>query len=104
MRVIYSALFLFVAVLLSPCGMAQDQWLTKHWPTSTPAAVGLDAKALAEIDADIAGGKYGYVDSMLVIRREKMVYDKSYKRLGHRVAIGRIIRAVVGQPCGSTNQ
>ena len=47
MRVLYSALVLFVAVLLSPCGMAQDQWLTKHWPTSTPAAVGLDAKALA---------------------------------------------------------
>ena len=64
---------------LSPCAIAQDEWPTKRWPTSTPAAVGLDAKALAEIDADIASGKYGYVDSMLVIRRGKMVYDKSYK-------------------------
>jgi len=79
MRVLYSALVLFVAVLLSPCGMAQDQWPTKRWTTSTPAAVGLDAKTLAEIDADIAGGKYGYIDSMLVIRHGKMVYDKSYK-------------------------
>jgi len=57
--------------------MAQDQWPTKRWPTSTPAAVGLDAKALAELDADLAGGKYGYVDSMLVIRHGKAVYDRS---------------------------
>jgi hypothetical protein len=79
MRVKYSALVLFVAVLVTPSVMAQDQWPTKRWPTATPAAVGLDAKMLAELDADIASGKYGYVDSMLVIRRGKAVYDKSYK-------------------------
>ncbi len=79
MRVKYSALILFVAALLVSDVMAQDQWPTKRWLTSTPAAVGLDAKTLAELDADIASGKYGYVDSMLVIRRGKAVYDKSYK-------------------------
>ena len=87
MRVIYSTLVLFVAVLLAPCGIAQDQWPTKRWPTSTPSAVGLDAKALAELDADIAGGKYGYVDSMLVIRHGKMVYDKSYKHDYERIYV-----------------
>jgi len=79
MRVRYSALALFITVLLAPSVMAQDQWPTKRWPTATPAAVGLDAKTLAELDADIANGKYGYVDSMLVIRRGKVAYDRSYK-------------------------
>ncbi len=79
MRVQYPALVLFVAVLLAPCVTAQDQWPTKRWPTSTPAAVGLDAKALGELDAEIAGGKYGHIGSMLVIRHGKVAYDRSYK-------------------------
>jgi hypothetical protein len=79
MRVRYSTLILFVAMILAPRVMAQDQWPTKRWPTSTPAAVGLDPKALAELDADLAGGKYGYLDSMLIIRHGKAVYDRSYK-------------------------
>jgi len=48
------------------------------WPVSTPQAVGLDPKVLAGLDADIAAGKYGYVDSMLVIRHGRLVYDRSY--------------------------
>jgi CubicO group peptidase (beta-lactamase class C family) len=79
MCVRYFVLVSFVAVLIAPSAMAQEQWPTKRWPTATPAAVGLDAKTLAELDADIASGKYGYVDSMLVIRRGKLVYDRSYK-------------------------
>ncbi len=79
MRVRFTTRVLFVTILFAPRVMAQDQWPTKRWPTSTPAAVGLDARALAELDADLAGGKYGYVDSMLVIRHGKAVYDRSYK-------------------------
>ena len=48
------------------------------WPVSTPQAVGLNPKVLAGLDADIAAGKYGYVDSMLVIRQGRVVYDRSY--------------------------
>jgi CubicO group peptidase (beta-lactamase class C family) len=40
----------------------------------------LDAGALGALDADIAAGKYGNVDSMLVIRHGKAVYDRAYKR------------------------
>ena len=49
------------------------------WPTATPAAVGLNAKVLDAFDADIAAGKYGNVDGMLVIRRGKVAYERSYK-------------------------
>lgn len=42
------------------------------WPKATPSAVGLDAKVLDAFDADIASGKYGNVDGMLVIRHGKV--------------------------------
>jgi CubicO group peptidase (beta-lactamase class C family) len=50
------------------------------WPVTTPQAVGLDPEALGRFDADTAGGKYGNVDSMLVIRHGKVAYDRTYKR------------------------
>jgi len=64
--------------MLASLAAAQDSQPTWHLPTSTPREVGLDPKALANFDADIASGKYGYVDSMLVIRYGKVVYDRSY--------------------------
>jgi CubicO group peptidase (beta-lactamase class C family) len=66
------------ALILTQFVTSQSQWPTKGWPSSTPRAEKLDAKALAALDADIAGGKYGYVDSMLVIRHGKVVYERSY--------------------------
>ena len=52
---------------------------TKEWPTASPRSVGLDPKALDQMDADIKTGKYGYVDAMLIIRHGKLVYDRTYK-------------------------
>jgi CubicO group peptidase (beta-lactamase class C family) len=60
----------------------------KAWPKTAPQAVGLDANTLARFDADIASGKYGHVDSMLVIRHGKVAYDRTY---GHDY--GKIYRA-----------
>jgi CubicO group peptidase (beta-lactamase class C family) len=51
---------------------------TKAWPESTPRAEGLDPAPLEALDGDLASGKYGYVDSMLVIRHGKVVYEKAY--------------------------
>src|SRR5262249_21867939 len=47
-------------------------------PKAEPKAVGLDASKLAAFDTDLAGGSYGLVDSMLVIRCRKQAYEKSY--------------------------
>ncbi len=66
--------------LLAATTNADDRWPTERWPTGTPASVGLDARALAEFDADIAAGKYGSVDSMLVIRRGRIAWDRTYRR------------------------
>ena len=45
---------------------------------TTPPEVGLDARILAALDADISEGQYGYVDSMLVIRHGKLAYERYY--------------------------
>jgi CubicO group peptidase (beta-lactamase class C family) len=71
-------LFLF-AVLISISGAyAQDSFPAKAWPKAEPAAVGLDSAALHGLDADIAAGKYGLVDTMLVVRCGKQVYERAY--------------------------
>lgn len=79
MRIRNSVPALFLALLLSSLATSQTKWPTERWPASTPRAEGLDAKKLDELDADIRSGKYGYVDSFLVIRHGKLVYDRSYK-------------------------
>jgi CubicO group peptidase (beta-lactamase class C family) len=50
------------------------------WRLSTPAAEGMTAGPLEAFDRDLADGRYGYVDSMLVIRHGKIVYEKTYDR------------------------
>ena len=58
---------------------AQEPWPTRDWTSASPAEVGLDTKVLAAFDADLAAGKYGLVDSMLVIRHGRVVYERSYR-------------------------
>ena len=53
-------------------------WPTRGWPESRPEAEGMEAAPLEALDRDLAAGKSGYVDSMLVIRHGKVVYEKTY--------------------------
>ncbi len=53
-------------------------WPTKAWPESTPRAQGMDPAPLQAFDRELASGKHGYVDSMLVIRNGRVVYEKKY--------------------------
>jgi CubicO group peptidase (beta-lactamase class C family) len=82
-RAVFSALlrglvWLSAAVVFISGVCAQDQFPTKGWARTEPANVGLDASALGALDGDIAGGKYGLVDTMLVIRCGKQVYERAY--------------------------
>ena len=58
---------------------SREAWPTQSWPVSTPEKLGLDAKVLAQFDADIAAGKYGNTDSMMVIRHGQIAIDRTYK-------------------------
>ena len=73
----WQLIVIFLMIVLSPA-CAQEKAPTNVWPVVRPSAVGLDEKALAAFDADIAGGKYGLVDSLLVIRCGKQAYDRIY--------------------------
>lgn len=66
------------ALLLTQSLAAQVQWPTKAWPASEPGDVGLDARKLEAFSAELAAGKHGYVDSLLVIRKGKLAFDRSY--------------------------
>jgi CubicO group peptidase (beta-lactamase class C family) len=57
---------------------AQTPAGSKDWPKATPSTFGLNADKLAAFDADLASGKYGLVDSMLVLRCGNSLHDKSY--------------------------
>jgi len=62
-------------ILLCVCAAEAQQG---DWPTATPKSVGLDEKALAAFDAELASGKYGNVDGLTIIRHGKLVFDKRY--------------------------
>src|SRR5215216_3310166 len=67
-----------VALLLSAGTLNAQTPRSGPWPKATPAAVGLDPAVLAQLDADVASGKYGYVDGMLIISHGKLVFDRAY--------------------------
>ena len=81
-RLVAAALALF---MLTASAAAQGSYPTRRWPTTEPAAVGVKANVLNELDADIKAGKYGYVDSFLVIRQGKLIYDRTYKHDYERI-------------------
>jgi CubicO group peptidase (beta-lactamase class C family) len=59
--------------------VAREEWPTKGWTSAAPKEVGLDPKPLIDLAADIAAGKYGNVDSMLVVRHGRLAFDRSFK-------------------------
>jgi CubicO group peptidase (beta-lactamase class C family) len=68
----------FVLCAFTVSSIAQDPGSSKDWPKATPKEFGIDPAKLAAFDADLASGKYGLVDSMLILRCGTAVYDKSY--------------------------
>ena len=71
-------IWLSTALIFISSARAQDQFPTKGWAKTEPANVGLNSRALGALDADIAGGKYGLVDTMLVIRCGQQVFERAY--------------------------
>jgi CubicO group peptidase (beta-lactamase class C family) len=57
---------------------AATEWPTHGWAKAAPASLGLDEKPLAALDADLASGKYGLVDSFAVFRCGSDVFERTY--------------------------
>jgi hypothetical protein len=69
----------FVAGILAlHAEKGETRWPAAAWPRSTPAAQGMDAAPLEALHAELAGGRHGYVDSMLVVRNGHLVFERTY--------------------------
>jgi CubicO group peptidase (beta-lactamase class C family) len=58
---------------------AAVSWPGEEWQRSAPEQEGLDARAIAQLDEEFRSGKHGYVDSMLIIRNGRMVFEAYYE-------------------------
>jgi CubicO group peptidase (beta-lactamase class C family) len=70
-------LILSIIVATTPA-LAQSEWPTSGWTSTTASEVDFNPKVLSRLDADIAQRKYGYVDSMLIIRGGKVAFERYY--------------------------
>lgn len=77
--IVHGIIAALLVAIGGPAARAQTAPPAKEWPVATPQAVGLNPKVLDSLDAEITSGRYGYVDRMLVIRRGRLVYDRSYR-------------------------
>ncbi len=75
-KLIFAILFLLTA---NDYVNAQTIWPIKEWTVATPQSQLMNADSLRAFDNDIANGKYGNVDGMLVTRNGKLIYRKDYK-------------------------
>lgn len=82
-----ASVFSLCVFLLAGVGATQSQpaecstqWPVKQWPTADAARVGIRAAELASLDADLKAGRFGHVDSMLVIRCGSVVKQAIYSR------------------------
>lgn len=51
-----------------------------YWEVSNPVTEGIDPLVLDSIHQDIENGKYGLIDHFLVIRNDKILYNKEYNQ------------------------
>lgn len=54
---------------------AAVQWPGEQWPSSTPAAQGIDPAAVDSLVQDLQAGEYGLVDAFMLIRNGFVVAD-----------------------------
>jgi CubicO group peptidase (beta-lactamase class C family) len=53
-------------------------WPTRAWTTASPESLGLDPVALEALEREIAAGKYGYIDGVLLIRHGRIGFEQHF--------------------------
>src|ERR1700739_1788731 len=79
----------FIAPTTRAASPATGQWPPHAGPPAPPAALGLDPAALHSLDGEIAAGKYGYIDSMLVIRHGRIAFEQHYSHDYRALFVGK---------------
>ena len=82
----------------SACGAGWEQapWPTEAWAPAPPESVGLDSAPLRALHAQIAAGRYGHVDRLVVVRNGFVVLTERYLRDYQEISRG--ARSAIG--CG----
>jgi len=75
-----SSFALAVVLTAAVCLLGQTKKDDKYWPNASPESVGVDPAPIKSLDADFAADKYPDVDSLLVIRCNKDIYQRKYHR------------------------
>jgi CubicO group peptidase (beta-lactamase class C family) len=70
----------WIAVALVAAALAQTAAHAQPAASDPAAALGFDRAALARLDQDISAGKYGHVDSLLILRHGRTAFDRVYPR------------------------
>lgn len=71
--------FICAALFALSCGALAETTTSDDWQITQPAAVSLSAEPLRAIHQDIQNGRYGYIDSFLVARHGKLVFEQYYE-------------------------
>ncbi|HEX6168853.1 MAG TPA: serine hydrolase [Chitinophagaceae bacterium] len=66
-------------LLVIQTSLVAQHWPTNEWPVATPQSQSMNPDSLKAFDEAITGGKYGYIDGMVIIRHGKLLYHKTYK-------------------------
>ncbi len=59
---------------------ADISWPQSGWVQSDPASEGMDAEAIDQLDAEIRAGVHGNIDSMMIVRFGRVVFQAEYER------------------------
>lgn len=87
---VLSALFGLLALSTQVSIAAEQSWPGENWEVSTAAREGLDEQAILKLDAEFRSGKHGYVDSMLIARHGRIVFEARYPRDYKAINVGRM--------------
>lgn len=79
MRIRNTILFVPLVLFFQQSLSAQNLWPFNEWSVSSPALQKMSANVLQVFDTEIANGKFGHVDEMLVTRHGNIVYQSKYQ-------------------------
>lgn len=83
----------FIAGLITTAAHARAQppaeWPTREWAAASPDTLGFRSGALESFDQELAGGKHGYVDGMLIIRHGRVALERTYTHDYDRLFVGK---------------
>ena len=80
--------------------------MTSQWPLATPSELGLSAEPLLNLHNDVLQGRYGWIDSLLIIRDGRIAFEQYYEH-DYRAVYGDEAQTlgplVVNSPSGPYN-